>query len=114
MWRRPLLYGQKQLYEIIEPYIKFHICGPKTLGRAMQRRIGYKIKILATNNKIIYFCRAKHTNCMQTTTTINQTNTTTSFRQKKKVYPKTLKGCFSFEEFQDLLNEKIRKHYEEV
>jgi hypothetical protein len=25
-----------------------------------------------------------------------------------------LKGCFSFEEFQDLLNEKIRKHYEEV
>jgi hypothetical protein len=25
-----------------------------------------------------------------------------------------LKGCFSFEDFQDLLNEKIRKHYEEV
>lgn len=52
---------------------------------------------------------------MQTiTTNINQTNTTTSFRPKKKVYPKTLKGCFSFEEFQDLLNEKIKKHYEEV
>jgi len=25
-----------------------------------------------------------------------------------------LKGCFSFEEFQDLLNEKIREHYEKV
>lgn len=49
-----------------------------------------------------------------TTTNINQTNTTTSFPKKEKVYPKTLKGCFSFEEFQDLLNEKIRKHYEEV
>lgn len=49
-----------------------------------------------------------------TTTTIKHTNKGTSYRQKKKVYPKTLKGCFSFEEFQDLLNEKIRKHYEEV
>ncbi len=115
MWRRPLLYGQKQLYEIIEPYIKFHICGPKALVQEMKRRIGCKSKILASNNKNIYFCRAKHTNCMQTiTTNINQTNTTTPFRPKKKVYPKTLKGCFSFEDFQDLLNEKIRKHYEEV
>ena len=52
---------------------------------------------------------------MQTiTTNISQTKTTTSFRQKKKAYPKTLKGCFSFEEFQDLLNEKIREHYEKV
>ena len=51
---------------------------------------------------------------MQTaTTTIRQTSTTT-YRSKKKVYPKTLKGCFSFEEFQDLLNEKIREHYEKV
>lgn len=39
-----------------------------------------------------------------TTTTIRQTNTTTSSCQKKKAYPKTLKGCFSFEEFQNLLN----------
>lgn len=52
---------------------------------------------------------------MQTATTnISQTNTTTSFRSKKKAYPKTLKGCFSFEEFQDLLNKKIKEHYEEV
>ena len=51
---------------------------------------------------------------MQTTAnTITKTNTTT-YRSKKKVYPETLQGCFSFEEFQDLLNEKIRKHYEEV
>jgi hypothetical protein len=58
---------------------------------------------------------AKYINRMQTTTTtIRQTNTATSFRPKKKVYPKTLKGCFYFEEFQDLLNEKIKKHYEEV
>lgn len=49
-----------------------------------------------------------------TTTTIKHTNKGTSYRPKEKVYPKTLKGCFSFEEFQDLLNEKIRKHYEEV
>ena len=49
-----------------------------------------------------------------TTTTIRQTNTATSFRPKKKVYPETLKGCFSFEEFQDLLNEKIREHYEKI
>ena len=49
-----------------------------------------------------------------TTTTIRQTNTITSSHQKKKAYPKTLKGCFSFEEFQDLLNEKIREHYEKV
>jgi len=49
------------------------------------------------------------------TTNISQANTTTSYRQKKKKdYPKTLKGCFSFEEFQDLLNEKIREHYEKV
>ena len=48
-----------------------------------------------------------------TTTTIKHTNKGTSYRPKEKVYPKTLKGCFSFEEFQDLLNEKIRKHYEE-
>ena len=48
------------------------------------------------------------------TTNISQANTTTSFRPKEKAYPKTLKGCFSFEEFQDLLNEKIRKHYEKV
>jgi hypothetical protein len=81
----------------------------------MNRRIDCKRKILATNNKNIYFCNAKHINRMQTTTTtIRQTNTATSFRPKKKVYPKTLKGCFSFEEFQDLLNEKIKKHYEEV
>ena len=78
-------------------------------------KIGYKRKILATNNKNIYFCNAKHINRMQTTTTtIRQTNSTTSSRQKKKAYPKTLKGCFSFEEFQDLLNEKIREHYEKV
>lgn len=52
---------------------------------------------------------------MQTTTTnLKQTNTTTPYRQKKKAYPKTLKGCFSFEEFQDLLNEKIKEHYEKV
>ena len=52
---------------------------------------------------------------MQTiTTNTSQTHTATSFRSKKKAYPKTLKGCFSFEEFQDLLNEKIREHYEEV
>ena len=52
---------------------------------------------------------------MQTiTTNISQADTTTSFHQKKKAYPKTLKGCFSFEEFQDLLNEKIREHYEKV
>lgn len=51
---------------------------------------------------------------MQTTTnTITKTNTTT-YRSKKKVYPETLQGCFSFEEFQDLLNEKIREHYEKV
>ena len=47
-------------------------------------------------------------------TNIRQTNTTTYRAKKKKVYPETLKGCFSFEEFQDLLNEKIRKHYEEI
>lgn len=33
---------------------------------------------------------------------------------RKKAYPETLKGCFSFEEFQDLLNEKIEGHYEKV
>ena len=55
----------------------------------------------------------KSTNRMQTTTTNISQNTTTSYRPKKKAYPKTLKGCFSFEEFQDLLNEKIREHYEE-
>jgi len=50
---------------------------------------------------------------MQTiTNTIRQSKPTT-YHTKKKAYPKTLKGCFSFEEFQDLLNEKIRKHYEE-
>lgn len=85
------------------------------MEREMRRRIGCKRKILATNNKNIYFCNAKYINRMQTTTTtIRQTNTTTSSRQKKKAYPKTLKGCFSFEEFQDLLNEKIREHYEKV
>ena len=52
---------------------------------------------------------------MQTTaTTIRQNNTTTYRSKKTKSYPETLKGCFSFEEFQDLLNEKIKKHYEEV
>ena len=52
---------------------------------------------------------------MQTTTSnISQTNAISSYRPKKKVYPKTLKGCFSFEEFQDLLNEKIREHYEKI
>ena len=52
---------------------------------------------------------------MQTiTTNTSQPNIITSFRPKKKTYPSTLKGCFSFEEFQDLLNEKIRKHYEVV
>ena len=81
----------------------------------MRKRIGCKRKILATNNKNIYFCRVKCLHRMQTTTTtIKHTNKGTSYRPKEKVYPKTLKGCFSFEEFQDLLNEKIRKHYEEV
>lgn len=85
------------------------------MEREMRRRIGYKRKILATNNKNTYFCNAKYINRMQTTTTTTrQNNTTTSSRQKKKAYPKTLKGCFSFEEFQDLLNEKIREHYEKV
>ena len=52
---------------------------------------------------------------MQTTSTnLQQTNTGTSYRPKKKAYPKTLKGCFSFEEFQDLLNEKIKEHYEKI
>jgi hypothetical protein len=65
--------------------------------------------------KKVLLLHFKSTHCMQTTTTtIRQTNSTTSSRQKKKAYPKTLKGCFSFEEFQDLLNEKIREHYEKV
>ena len=52
---------------------------------------------------------------MQTTATnLQHANTGTSYRPKKKVYPKTLKGCFSFEEFQDLLNEKIKEHYEKI
>ena len=52
---------------------------------------------------------------MQTTATnLQQANTGSSYRPKKKAYPKTLKGCFSFEEFQDLLNEKIKEHYEKV
>lgn len=52
---------------------------------------------------------------MQTTATnLQQANTGSSYRSKKKAYPKTLKGCFSFEEFQDLLNEKIKEHYEKV
>ena len=85
------------------------------MEREMRRRIGCKRKILATNNKNIYFCNAKYINRMQTTTTtIRRTNTITSSRQKKKAYPKTLKGCFSFEEFQDQLNEKIKEHYEKV
>ena len=51
---------------------------------------------------------------MQTTaTTIRKTDTTT-YCAKKKVFPKTLKGCFSFVEFQDLLNEIIIEHYEKV
>jgi len=48
---------------------------------------------------------------MQTPATTTRQTSATAYRTKKKVYPKTLKGCFSFEEFQDLLNEKIRKHY---
>ena len=49
---------------------------------------------------------------MQTTAiTIRKTNTIT-YRTKKKLYPETMKGCFSFEEFQDLLNEKIKLYYE--
>ena len=52
---------------------------------------------------------------MQTiTANTSQTTAATSFLPKKKAYPKTLKGCFSFEEFQDLLNEKIREHYEKI
>ena len=52
---------------------------------------------------------------MQTSATTIRQNSTTFYRtKKKKGYPETLKGCFSFEEFQDLLNEKIKKHYEEV
>ena len=51
---------------------------------------------------------------MQTAATTTRQSYTTAYRTKKKVYPKTLKGCFSFEEFQDLLNEKIREHYEKV
>jgi hypothetical protein len=87
----------------------------KVLVQEMKRRIGCNRKNLATINKNTYFCSAKYINRMQTiTTNISQANTTTSFHPKKKVYPKTLKGCFSFEDFQDLLNEKIRKHYEEV
>ncbi len=41
-----------------------------------------------------------------------ETNTASKL-PKKESYPKTLKSCFSFEEFQDLLNEKIREHFEE-
>lgn len=37
---------------------------------------------------------------------------TNNYITKKKVYPKTMKGCFSFEEFQYLLNEKIKLYYE--
>lgn len=53
---------------------------------------------------------------MQTTTTTTRQTYTTTYRtkNKKKNYPQTLKGCFSFKEFQDLLNEKIREHYEKV
>ena len=57
----------------------------------------------------------RNINPMQTTATnLQQANTGTSYRPKKKAYPKTLKGCFSFEEFQDLLNEKIKEHYEKI
>jgi hypothetical protein len=64
--------------------------------------------------KKVLLLQHKSANRMQTITTNISQNTTTSYRNKKKAYPKTLKGCFSFEEFQDLLNEKIREHYEEV
>jgi hypothetical protein len=78
-------------------------------------KVRKKARNLGKQPKKFYFCKSKSCNRMQTTTTtISQANTATSFRQKKKAYPKTLKGCFSFEEFQDLLNEKIREHYEKV
>lgn len=51
---------------------------------------------------------------MQTTTVPTTKTKAPVSNSKKKVYPKTLKGCFSVEEFQDLLNEKIRGHYENV
>ena len=47
---------------------------------------------------------------MRTTMVTTTKANTNPSRSEKKSYPKTLKGCFSFEEFQDLLNEKIREH----
>lgn len=50
---------------------------------------------------------------MRTTMVTTTKANTNPSRSEKKSYPETLKGCFSFEEFQDLLNEKIREHFEE-
>ena len=46
-------------------------------------------------------------------TTARTQNVNKKVKDEKK-YPETLKGCFSFDEFQDILNEKIRQHYEKV
>ena len=68
---------------------------------------------MASNQKSSTFASQIANRMQPITTSINQT-TNGSYRPKKKAYPKTLKGCFSFEEFQDLLNEKIKEHYEKV
>lgn len=78
--------------------------------QGMERRIGRNKCDLLKNT---LFLQSKLYLMQTTATTIRKTNTTT-YRTKKKVYPETLQGCFSFEEFQDLLNEKIKEHYEKV
>ena len=66
-------------------------------------------------NDIYSTFAVKKKNLMQeTATNLQQAKTNSTCHHPKKAYPKTLKGCFSFEEFQDLLNEKIEEHYEEV
>ena len=47
------------------------------------------------------------------TQTINLRKSDTSKVERKK-YPDTLKSCISLEEFKDLLNQKIKEHYENL
>ena len=71
-------------------------------------------KLLRRNDLYSTFAVEKRNLMHNTATNPHQAKTNSSCHKPKKAYPKTLKGCFSFEEFKDLLNEKIDEHYEKV
>ena len=66
---------------------------------------------LTDNHPYIEVLPPKGDKEMQTSTRIQSPSKKATDEKK---YPETLKGCFSFDEFQDILNEKIRQHYEKV